>query len=202
MNFLQTGSPAAVEVNSYADEPLGAGNGQSVALPVGFDALAEHEWSIRWSRQRIDFLVDGVLLSSRTAHVPSGPMMANVIAWAPDSNWPQAYAADLRQATSAAQNQRFFAILNSVVVAETGSQNSDAAITEYQVTGSADLEGITAGPDGAVWFAENTSGTIGRITASGVATTYSLHSSFSVTSCAQVRAVLKVYPSLPEFPHP
>jgi len=181
-NALQPGSPASVEVNSYAAEPLGAGSGQLVTVPAGFDALAEHEWSIQWSQQSIKYFLDGTLLFSRTSHVPSGPMQANIEAWVPDSTWPQAFSATVQPTAAAAQNQRFFGVLRSLRVEESGSQNSDPALVEYQVTGSADLEGITSGPDGAVWFAANTTGKIGRIAKAGSVTTYSLNSAFSVTS--------------------
>ena len=134
-NLLQPGVPRAVQLNTYADEPLGAGNGQLVNLPAGFDPIAVHEWTIRWSRQKIEYLVDSVLLSSRTTHVPSGPMQANVLAWAPAPDWPAAYSATLQQAASNAQNQRFVATLNSVAVTDLGAH----AGIDFNADGKSDI---------------------------------------------------------------
>ncbi len=45
-NQLQTGAPR-VQLNRYANESLGAGNGGLVSLPPGFDPLVPHDWTIR-----------------------------------------------------------------------------------------------------------------------------------------------------------
>jgi hypothetical protein len=116
-NLLQPGaSPLQVQLNRYANEPLGAGNGVLVNLPAGFNPLAPHDWTIRWSLTRIDYLVDGVLLFSTTTHVPQGFMQVNEDAWAPASDWSTAYSPLLQPASSAAQNQSFVALLTSVSV--------------------------------------------------------------------------------------
>jgi beta-glucanase (GH16 family) len=117
-NVLQPG-PLQVQLNRYANEPLGAGNGGLVNLPVGFDPLAVHTWSIRWSLNRIDYLVDGVLLGSATDHVAQGPMQVNEIAWGPASDWPAAYSSALQPVSSAGQNQTFTALLTNVTVQDT-----------------------------------------------------------------------------------
>lgn len=117
-NMLQPGAPMRVQLNRYANEPLGAGNGILVDLPAAFDPLAAHDWTIRWSLSRIDYVLDGVLLHSTDTHVPQGPMHANVIAWAPDSDWPAAYDATLQPATSAESNVPFSTNVRSVVVRE------------------------------------------------------------------------------------
>jgi virginiamycin B lyase len=49
-------------------------------------------------------------------------------------------------------------------------------IAEYDVpTFNSELEGITTGPDDALWFTEYGSGKVGRLTTSGTLTEYSLH---------------------------
>lgn len=55
-----------------------------------------------------------------------------------------------------------------------GRITADGAITEYPVpTAGSDLSyGITAGPDGALWFTESSANKIGRITTNGVITEY------------------------------
>lgn len=115
-NLLQPGAPPMVQLNRYANEPLGAGHGGPTSLPAGFDPLAPHDWTIRWSLSRIDYLVDGTLLGSSTNIVPQGAMSVNVNAWGPATDWPQAYSAALQPAGSAAANSRFVAYLKSVVV--------------------------------------------------------------------------------------
>jgi len=118
-NVLQPGAPPMVQLNRYANEGLGAGNGAFVNLPAGFDPLAAHNWTIRWSLVRIDYLVDGTLLSSSTDHVPQGPMQANEIAWGPSTDWAAAYSAQLQPVSTPAQNQAFTALLTSVTVSQT-----------------------------------------------------------------------------------
>lgn len=118
-NALQSGSPLMVELNRYADEPLGAGNGGLVDLPTGFDPLAVHNWTIEWSLTSVAYFVDGTLLAEDTTHVPQGPMEANEIAWGPATDWPQAYSASLQPVATSAENQTFTAYLTNVTV--TGS---------------------------------------------------------------------------------
>lgn len=116
-NRLQPGTtPLMVQLNRYAAEPQGAGNGAFANLPPGFDPLAPHEWTIRWSFSKIDYLVDGALLFSAVTHVPRGPMQVNVNAWGPGPNWADAFSASLEPAASAATDQSFVALLNSVTV--------------------------------------------------------------------------------------
>jgi len=118
-NFLQ--GPAGslqLQTNRYANEPLGAGNGVVVNLPAAFDPLAFHDWTIRWTLNRLDYLVDGVLLFSTTTHVPQGPMQANIIAWAPSIEWAAAYYASLQPVGAVTSNQSFLAQVDSVNVTE------------------------------------------------------------------------------------
>jgi virginiamycin B lyase len=61
-------------------------------------------------------------------------------------------------------------------------------ITEYPVSALAslqDLQGLAAGPDGAVWFSKTTSNSIGRITIDGVVTEYPLPSAICGASRCQ-----------------
>jgi len=110
-NHLQS-----VQLNRYAAEPLGAGHGPLVDLPQGFDPLAFHEWTIRWGSSRITYYVDGMELFSATDFIPQGPMQANIIAWAPDSGWADAYDGSLQPAASSGENQHFTALVDFVTV--------------------------------------------------------------------------------------
>lgn len=115
-NSLSGQSPLQVQLNWYANQPLGAGNGRLVNLPDGFDPLATHTWTILWSLTGIDFLVDGTMLGSTATNVPQGPMQVNEIAWGPDTNWPAAYSAALQPASGADNNQRFIGLVTGVSV--------------------------------------------------------------------------------------
>jgi hypothetical protein len=117
-NTLQQGGPLMVELNRYANEPLGAGNGSLVDLPGGFDPLTAHTWSIVWSLTGVSYLVDGDLLASFATYVPLGPMEANEIAWAPASDWPQAYDPSFQPVSQSSQNQSFVALMTSVTVTQ------------------------------------------------------------------------------------
>jgi hypothetical protein len=109
-NHLQS-----VQLNRYAAEPLGAGHGPIVNLPAGFDPLAFHEWTIRWGLSRVTYFVDGIELFSAADFIPQGAMQANIIAWAPGSDWADAYDASL-QPTMANGNQHFGALVDYVTV--------------------------------------------------------------------------------------
>ena len=117
-NTLQPGGPLQVQLNRYANEPLGAGNGGLFNLPSGFDPLAAHRWTILWSSASVEYLVDGVPLDSETTHVPQGEMQANEIAWGPASDWAAAFDASLQPVTTAAANQSFTALITSVTVSQ------------------------------------------------------------------------------------
>lgn len=115
-NQLQPGVPPMVQLNWYSNEPLGAGHGGLFPLPAAFDPTAIHDWTIRWSLARMEFYVDGTLLSSASSPVPQGPMAANIIAWGPSTDWPAAYNSALRPVSSAQQNSRFVAYVKSIIV--------------------------------------------------------------------------------------
>ena len=126
-NSLQPGAPLQVQLNRFADEPLGAGHGGLVNLPAKFDPLAAHDWTIRWSRTRVDYLVDGTLLGSATTVIPQGPMQVNEIAWGPEKDWAAAYSASLQPVPTQSQAQVNTAYLTSVIVAETSAAPRIAA---------------------------------------------------------------------------
>ena len=53
-----------------------------------------------------------------------------------------------------------------------GRITTAGVVTNYTGTGISDLPGITAGPDGALWFTNYGNNSIGRITTTGVVTNY------------------------------
>lgn len=115
-NYLQPGVAPRVQLNRYADEPLGAGHGPVVSLPGSFDALASHDWRVRWESNQVTYSVDGTVLFTATDFIPRGAMQANIIAWAPGIDWPDAYSAALQPVGSLGNDQRFVALVDSVSV--------------------------------------------------------------------------------------
>ena len=120
-NKLQGQSPYQVQLNRYAAEALGAGNGGLVNLPNNFDPLAAHTWKIRWSLTAIDYYVDNTLLGSAKDHIAQGAMQANEIAWAPASDWQAAFNAALQPVNTAGQNQQYVASISNVTVTTTAT---------------------------------------------------------------------------------
>jgi hypothetical protein len=141
-NLLQRGRHPQVQLTRYAREPLGAGNGGPIDLPSGFDPLAEHEWTIRWSLTEIEFRVDGVFLSSSTTHVPQGPMAANVIAWGPAADWPAAFSPLLQPVSSSSQSQSFVVLLRSVAVATSGTPTQVSTAIPHFASGDVWTTGV------------------------------------------------------------
>jgi glycosyl hydrolase family 16 len=116
-SYLQQGvSPLRVQLNRYAAEPLGAGHGQVVDLPAGFDPLAYHEWKIRWATSRLTYYLDAVALFSTTTFVPQRPMHADMIVWGPASDWSDAYDPSLQPVASQGANQSFVALIDRFAV--------------------------------------------------------------------------------------
>ena len=67
------------------------------------------------------------------------------------------------------------ASLASVVVVASPAEGVANGVTEFAIpTADANPQGIAAGPDGALWFAENATSTIGRVTPAGEMTEISL----------------------------
>lgn len=127
-NYLQTGHSLQVQLNRYAADPLGAGNGQLVDLPSGFAPTGFHEWKIRWGLDRVTYSVDGTELLSVTTHVPHGNMWANIIAWGPAEDWPGAFHASL-QPIAMDQQQHFTALVDYVAVAPAPRKTTGGQIT-------------------------------------------------------------------------
>jgi hypothetical protein len=136
-NYLQPGAPPLrVNLNFYAAEPQGVGHPIVANLPEGFDPLAFHEWKIRWGLGRVTCFVDDIELFSTNMFVPQGPMVADMIAWAPDSSWPDAYDAALQPVLTTGGNQHFVAQVDYVSVVPVPTSSATPTSTFTTVTSS------------------------------------------------------------------
>src|SRR6185295_9434228 len=55
---------------------------------------------------------------------------------------------------------------------DVGRITTDGALSSFQVPNSFNIDGITAGPDGALWFTDASLNYIGRITTAGAVTEF------------------------------
>ncbi len=96
---LLTNIPDQVETNIYGDEPLGDGHPQ--AIPFGAGAITGwHTYEVEWKPDRVSWLVDGTIVRTTTANVPTRPMNLYLNVWAPDHWWPLAYSDSIQPASS------------------------------------------------------------------------------------------------------
>ncbi len=123
-NLLQPGAPLRVELNRFTSGSSDSGDGGLVTLPDGFNPLAAHDWTINWSRTKIDYLLDGIILASVSDLIPQSALRANELAFGPNSNWGAAYSASLQPVGSAFANQSFVALLTSVTISDSAPEPS------------------------------------------------------------------------------
>src|SRR5690242_13319296 len=90
-----------------------------------------------------------------------------------------------RQSGRRTKRLRRLALLLTAVSSALWAQSSGTrtSLVEYPVpTAAGGPNWITAGPDGAMWFAELSANAIGRVTTSGAVTEYAIPSAVSGTS--------------------
>ena len=121
-NDLQPGGsplvPLQVELNRFTTGSPETGDGGLANLPLGFDPLIAHDWTINWSAGQINYLVDSVVLASVSTRIPQSALRANELIFGPSTNWAAAYSASLQPVTSAASDQSFNALLTSVTISD------------------------------------------------------------------------------------
>src|SRR5262245_61055452 len=91
---------------------------------------------------------------------------------------PTQFADDLRSASRSCLSRVFFAVVASFVLLEAVVAGAQT-ITEFTIpTTDSHPEGITVGPDGALWFTEFSGQKIGRVTTAGFFTEFPVPPSF------------------------
>lgn len=112
---LLTNQPHVVQTNVYSSEPLGVGHPQFVPYISG-SITDYHTYEIKWLPDQVSWFIDGNLVRTETNHVPTGPMSFHLNIWVPDSNWTEAYDADLQYTLDQNLNQVFSMSVDSVSI--------------------------------------------------------------------------------------
>lgn len=74
----------------------------------GLDVNQWHSYVIRWLPDRTEWLIDGKIVATSTKARPDAAQAVHLDIWAPASDWPDAYDASLKPATSSANNHRYY----------------------------------------------------------------------------------------------
>jgi beta-glucanase (GH16 family) len=74
-------SPSTLEMTNYS----AVANKQSTSTPVFGADSSFHEYKFVWSAGKIDFYVDGKLVSTHTEHIPSAPAAVLINLWGTNS---------------------------------------------------------------------------------------------------------------------
>jgi len=74
-------SPSTLEMTNYST----VAKSQSTSSPVPGADQDFHEYKFVWSADRIEFFVDGKLVSTHTEHIPSAPAAAMINLWGTNS---------------------------------------------------------------------------------------------------------------------
>lgn len=106
-NLVQGQSPPQVWTNVYVNEFLGAGSPVALAAPKVKPVGAWNTYRIEWYPGRVRWLLNGRVVMDRTDRVPNDAMNLRLNFWAPASDWPQAFSADLQPVGTFFQNRSF-----------------------------------------------------------------------------------------------
>ena len=118
---LVSNDPANLSVNTYADQPLGAGNPQTVSLPSGDSLTQLNTYQMVWTAGQITWYVNGEQVAETTSNVPTGSMPLYLNFWVPDggsTGWQYAYNAALQPVSTAAADTTYGFDVTSVQVAQ------------------------------------------------------------------------------------
>jgi beta-glucanase (GH16 family) len=74
-------APSTLEMTNYST----VSNSQSTSTTVPGADSSFHEYKLIWSATKIDFYIDGTLVSTHTQHIPSAPAAALINLWGTNS---------------------------------------------------------------------------------------------------------------------
>ena len=161
---LVSNAQTSLSVNNYADEPLGAGNPQTVPLPAGDDLTQWHTYTMVWQTSQISWYIDGNLVAQTNSNVPIGAMPLYLDFWAPASDWAYAYNGSLQPVSSQAANTTFGFEVKSALVA----QLSPSASIGANVLGNVGNYTFAPTGSGQLQIEDNATGDISTVPAGSV----------------------------------
>lgn len=82
----------------------------------GYDQSEWQTYTIRWFPDRVEWYVNGELVKQQDSPVPDISLAVHSNFWAADSNWQEAFGADLIAAADPVNNQRFFLDIDYIKV--------------------------------------------------------------------------------------
>jgi hypothetical protein len=88
--------------------PNRGGPNQESTNTANFDWSGWNVYKIRWLNDRVEWLINDVVVRTSTDILPDNPMQLHFNIWAASSTWSTAYDADLKPATTDAANQAYY----------------------------------------------------------------------------------------------
>jgi hypothetical protein len=105
---LLTNTANAVLTNVFEDDPFLVAGRPVLVSPPGLDIGAFNDYELRWLPDRVEFLVNGVLVRQEFNRLPDDPLSIRLNFWAPDISFLEAFSLVLQPVASSASNQTFF----------------------------------------------------------------------------------------------
>ena len=100
----------------YPDPNNPARRSTANVIPAGFNVSNFNVFTIRWLKDRVQWLVNGTVVRTSTNAVPNDPMSLSLNFWAPDVSWTSAYSSALQPAATAVAGSTYSYDVDYVVV--------------------------------------------------------------------------------------
>lgn len=108
-NALQNSNTnPTVLTNVFADDPLGAGDGEFVPVPDSVNIEEFNTFRIEWLPDRVRWFINDVAVREEIDTVPDEAMDIRLNFWAPAPEFPQAFDGSLQPASNEGNNETFF----------------------------------------------------------------------------------------------
>lgn len=111
---LVSNRPNEIQTNFYSNEPLGAGHPMFSSITGSITDF--HTFVVKWSRDQIIWMIDGINIRTINANIPDRPMHFHLNIWAPDEGWAEGYNSNLQYTTSPELNNTYSLLVDFVKV--------------------------------------------------------------------------------------
>lgn len=138
-NDLAAGE-ARVLTNVFDDDDFSQPGVKAFADVAGSGLEAFHVYGVRWLPDRVQWLIDGVLVREELGTVPDDPMNVRLNLWAPDAFFVEAYDVALQPAAAPEDNEVFFAEVDWVEI-----RRPAPALPQLGLPGAIVVAGAVAG---------------------------------------------------------